>query len=59
MRIRFDVDVANVAKRHAVVDVPEQVGMRVCQQGMATQLPPFKPVTTTLTPEQITELQRP
>lgn len=56
MKIRLDVKVPEVADRHAVVDVPERVGLRACQQGLATQLPPFKPVTTTLTPEQISGL---
>lgn len=58
MKIRMDVQVPEVAGRHEVVEVPDQVGIRACQQGLATQLPPFKPATTTLTPEQIAGLAR-
>jgi hypothetical protein len=58
MKIRLDVQVQDVVERHAVVEVPDQVGYRVCRNGRATQMPPFKPVTTTLTQPQIDRLDQ-
>jgi hypothetical protein len=56
VKIRLDVEVPNVAERHAVVEVPDQVGLLACREGRATQMPPFKPVTRELTPEQVERL---
>lgn len=59
MKVRLNVPVPNVADRNDVVDVPDQVGYAVCSRHDGTQLPPFRPATKTLTPEQIKRLARP
>lgn len=58
MKIRLDVEVRNVAARHAVVEVPEQVGYAICARGMATQLPPYTSVTAELNAAQVAALTR-
>lgn len=59
MKIRLDVEVPGVAKRHAVVEVPDQIGYAVLRRGEATQLPAYRPATAQLAPEQIDQLARP